>query len=82
MRDRWVKFADKKPPVWGKYLYLAPSADPWEPLIGVGWYDPDTGSWELVPEYWAGAITHWMFLPGFPYEVRARARLADRNEGA
>jgi hypothetical protein len=63
----WIKCSDRLPSESGKYIILAPSADPDKPLITIAWFEPSVVfGWSLLTPHWIIATTHWMPLPTPP----------------
>jgi hypothetical protein len=66
----WISCSERLPETAGTYPVFAPSADESKPLRSVAWFEPEgTGNmlgWQLLPEMWCAAITHWMQWPGDP----------------
>jgi len=62
----WTSVKDSLPTKDGKYLVFIPTSG--EPFTKIIWYDLDSG-WSLSFDYWIGAITHWIPLPGSPVVI-------------
>jgi hypothetical protein len=63
---KWIQFNTQKPSDDGMHLIYAPSADPQRPFIATAWWSEPNQQWEMLIDYWANAVTHWMPLPTPP----------------
>lgn len=61
----WISVNDRLSEHDSSYLIYAPSADPERPFTRIAWYNPSF-RWDLWPQAWINAITHWMEVPGPP----------------
>jgi len=60
-KNAWVKTSDRYPTEEGRYLVFAKTEDEKIVFTQIAWFCPDAEcKWELLPEVWAKAITHWM----------------------
>jgi hypothetical protein len=72
-KHKWINAQDRLPDKDAAYLIFAPSMDKKCPLIAIAWYQPGIG-WNLLPNVWRKAITHWMPLPKPPKKKRLLSR--------